>query len=1095
MPDKSESCAEATTVSTLIRRYSRPSSSFDRHEHEKMAKLCEVVKHFMKSEAISMITRRYDEPIMMFYSADSSPASTKELYAASMGATTVRRKGRRANDLLVQRMFLLAPDGECKVVVDEPRTMCEKTAWCHTEAFRRMFPNPRNLGHRSIVVIHGVWDRAIQAACARQVAQSKKADDANELDIDFLPAALKANLTWTTSGACSCHDAHNALKWSITEYCAEPTILRGLFISIESLRNGMSLLMDHMRPWLVSVLVYEDDHMLPHSEFWTLLGLAPRIVEVASELQIRYDGGKLRVAARWEGDSQVWNSIELVLMHIWAFKKYSESRWLSLGPSCRCMVGALATGIRDFVEWVLAKPGTSRYYLGGFTDFWSKSVAHLVGVVAMSSFPADAALSALLEDDRIATTLAALEDDLKLEVRFVHNIAGEIWDFVGAACMWDAVGLRNASMASSLTACGFMMWRLRFLHELPWTLTRGDISANLKALEQDEEPADETSAKIWRLCRMHYPRDDIIQGVRLLANASFSSEQVEQGHSFAANIMKRHREYGSESLRVRSLISSVRTLVELSPVEKKLNKATKQLCDLARRRPKHFTGRQFYFQQLRCLASSWARDGRTVAPDVSKRLMTTHAASWSAMAPEHRRQFEAKAAGARLELEWRLDEEKARLQGEVALLGARAQEEERGNGLPLLRMSAGRWGQSDLCRLQGLFDDKVYTVAKVEQMRQQVRPAVGPPSLEVQSYLSGLAIGAVAKAAKPPWLGLVCRQRAFFSTCVFKFSAGPDEVVFVRPTFIRQVPFVVGFVRLTMASEAELKGASSGSVHHNLRDWNHVFSIDSESFCFSDDGGFDEGWSVSVLTDSVVRAGGFVVAEAEWKDIGEVRDWFPDVESAVVCDEEGAPLATKSDSIDLAWVKLPWLLEHFPGHGHACQGKATASAKDDMQVSGAGEEEAPGEHEVLSAEDVVDALYERRFLMQGGDQASIDFRVQLRGGQWTARHTGKAYDSFRGCASPGEPTQMCALYNMGTTATFAVKAYSEVGAQRLAELWCHRMQWCLDVWRASDCEAGFMFTDGDMASYEEPEVGVAVEDGLRAAFQRRLASIRAIRPR
>lgn len=135
MPDKSEPPAEDTAASMLIRRYSSPSLSFDRHQHETMEILCELVKQFMKSEAISMIARRHDEPHMMFCSVDSSPASTKALYAKSMGATIVRRKGRRANDFVVQHLFLLASDGECKVVIDEPRTLCEKTLWCHTEAF------------------------------------------------------------------------------------------------------------------------------------------------------------------------------------------------------------------------------------------------------------------------------------------------------------------------------------------------------------------------------------------------------------------------------------------------------------------------------------------------------------------------------------------------------------------------------------------------------------------------------------------------------------------------------------------------------------------------------------------------------------------------------------------------------------------------------------------------------------------------------------------------------------------------------------------------------------------------------------------------
>ena len=123
-----------------------------------------------------------------------------------------------------------------------------------------------------------------------------------------------------------------------------------------------------------------------------------------------------------------------------------------------------------------------------------------------------------------------------------------------------------------------------------------------------------------------------------------------------------------------------------------------------------------------------------------------------------------------------------------------------------------------------------------------------------------------------------------------------------------------------------------------------------------------------------------------------------------------------------------------------------------------------------------------------------DFKVQLRGGQWTATRVGEAFDSFRVFAMKGDASRLCASFGMTATATFSIKLYTEAGAERLAQLWCHRMQGYLDIWRAHGAADDFRFDDAVLSSYEEPEAG-PVHAGGSDSFQRRLATIRAIRPR
>lgn len=116
----------------LIRTFSKPSTSFSSHEHDRMAKLCEVVKAFLRADMAAFVCAHHSDALLFFYSADATPMSTKEIYEKSMGVHKVRRKGRAMKELLVQRLFALAGNGHCKVLLDEPRPMADKTAWTHT---------------------------------------------------------------------------------------------------------------------------------------------------------------------------------------------------------------------------------------------------------------------------------------------------------------------------------------------------------------------------------------------------------------------------------------------------------------------------------------------------------------------------------------------------------------------------------------------------------------------------------------------------------------------------------------------------------------------------------------------------------------------------------------------------------------------------------------------------------------------------------------------------------------------------------------------------------------------------------------------------
>ena len=274
---KRTSRAPKVDVSALVRSVAKPSTSFSFQQHESIAKLCEAFKAYLKLDMIAFTTRYASEPLLFFYSADATPVTTKDVFVKSARDLKVRRKGRTLSEFLIQRCFAMSGDGVCKVLLTEPLPMADKGSWTHTQAYRDLVVCPRSLGHRSILVLHFTWDRAVHSACWRQTRQLFQARAMDGGFAGSAPAGLAELLTWLTTSPCANHDAHNALKWSCLEVNASKTVLRGLFVCIESLRNGFSLLMKNVRAWLHEVVEYEDQPWFPHRALWTLLAVDTNI--------------------------------------------------------------------------------------------------------------------------------------------------------------------------------------------------------------------------------------------------------------------------------------------------------------------------------------------------------------------------------------------------------------------------------------------------------------------------------------------------------------------------------------------------------------------------------------------------------------------------------------------------------------------------------------------------------------------------------------------------------------------------------------------------------------------------------------------------
>jgi len=158
--------------------------------------------------------------------------------------------------------------------------------------------------------------------------------------------------------------------------------MRDMYISVEALRNSTDLLHSKMNSWIVQRLDFREarglDWVCRQRDLWTALGVEADIVELlATELELCFEGFRLCVKHGTKGcvqnifcftslvvfvrnsmkhwvastrvrqvdDQDLVETLATVLTVCWRFRSFTESRWLTVGTSCRTVAVAALLGL------------------------------------------------------------------------------------------------------------------------------------------------------------------------------------------------------------------------------------------------------------------------------------------------------------------------------------------------------------------------------------------------------------------------------------------------------------------------------------------------------------------------------------------------------------------------------------------------------------------------------------------------------------------------------------------------------------------------------------------------------------------------------
>ena len=293
-------------------------------------------------------------------------------------------------------------------------------------------------------------------------------------------------------------------------------------------------------------------------DLWSVCGLDIELVEELVKLRLVVRGGKVLVSGKAH-DETLFDRVLFCLFRLWRMRKFSDSRWASVGASCRDSIRCRLGGMPGLVHHILADASESNFHLQGFLKAGAAEL-EFITVAGLGSHPTDAALLELSEDCRVPKRLGHLTGAVLDEVFALAGVRGPVWALLGTVCGWSGNHLRSVVLATAHCSVAGMHERI-FAEALkdPWRLTVGDVQANLRELVSEPEPSEPTAAKVWHLARSSLTA--LREAVAMLGDLSWGAKVAEEQHASAAVVTRHRPEMAQDAMCTRAFIHTCRRLL------------------------------------------------------------------------------------------------------------------------------------------------------------------------------------------------------------------------------------------------------------------------------------------------------------------------------------------------------------------------------------------------------------------------------------------------------------------------------------------------------------------------------------------------------
>ena len=1094
-----------------VRRCAQVSLPTAEIDEEHLARLCESGKAMLRSKVINMIVEAGQMPVLIHYSADGTPLSSKSRHRATLpSGKALIVTGRATDEFLVQHLFARYFDvsGTVKssLLLCDPRPLTEGKGCLACFSIAKDFiVFPRDCGHAGICVVHCSFDRAMfepMQQLVKKYVQHKALSYAETMGDDVSLDLLEL-CDWSVASACALHDAHNALKWSMYNHFQDKLMLSDVYIAIASCINAYNLVHKHLAPWLLEHLDYAPDDSLPCQrdleQLLTALRLDPELVDVlASDLRIWWSEGKLLVAMSRRDDADLFAKVFNAMMGVLRFKTFSSSRWVTVGTSCRCLVSALLLGLDSLVDRVRADPKSSDYHIGGFQKLDARA-REFVAMACLTSFLSEAFLLRLMEDNRLVRQIEELEAILDEEMQYLGTISDFVWSALGKVGGLRVQQIKSKTFLSAHVCVTFL--QNKTLHEArqyPWSIAAGNQDENLdKLADLDVAPGEPVAAKIWTLLQGGFSRQKIKDGLRLLLECPWGTASAEQQHASGTLVKKHHAEIGMDTLCLRALVHTMRLILPSRSMEEKmLDREHRRLCALMSRNPAKVSGRNLFFRDLLDVAKDRGVSSTKPGEKVHELIMRRHSVHWTNMAPERRGQYMKQAEAERSGIRRKNTEDLNDAFDRIAALRQRTADNETECGP--LRFSSCQLDSDDKDAWATMYDSTAFSHDRVKVLRE--RTLVAPPVIgaDLQARLAEQRVWLrPLPTARPFWLGPMCRNRdEFENTALLLFVE--EEWRAWKFMYATQSPLKAHFSELhaadwhlsttTITNRTWSEGMQRGDCMKwtcdtiAKMDWSQLPVCDEERVFVLRHVYFDSPTTLSSVAEPVPLALylSWLPTDAAASSTGETRP-------------RAAPARPRGGLSDI--------LDRHPALTSLLTARTKSNKPESDDGSTSSSDASPAEGDVAPEldEDSVAAVFaELEKMREEWKDPVVDvpnFKVVLLGGPSLKKKTGAEFDAWKGIARGDALENWCKVYGMQAGARFNVATYGEGGGHQFASEWCRKMQFFYDLHQASG-DPFHVFSDEEVAGYEESPDFVVFAVALPAGQARtRLTWFRNLRPR
>lgn len=1086
-------------VASLL-SFAKPGASLsDRSDRRDVQRLSEVSKAFLQGKVHDLISAHAnDKPLVRSYSSDGTPILLNRAWTRMLGSRVIHRHGKASQEYMVERTFYRGANAEGEeltaVVFRDPFALSDgKTGWhlmaCQLEAS----PSLRALGFHGPAINHYVWDRGCYSVLNRLVRKWHQKENA---DNNRVTANLEALLNFTVTRADVLHDIANAFAWGMKPFSSSD-VMKDIFVGISSIRNAYNIIMEHVVSWLPSVLIFVVETESPEvlTELWQSLGLEDDIICLLVRYRLLWFDGALIVSADFQDDPELINELVAVLMAVWRFVFFTESRYLTIGASARTVISALLTGIGSLIGYCRSVKHCSEYYIHGF-DRLGRSVRSVLTIAALGSGPAESLLDELMADDRVMRHLEHLEETVSTEMAALHNLSDRFFELVSSVTDCTPVELRSKVVCTATSSASFIDFKIfAETRRYPFCLCKGDMSLNLATLAAGVRPTHESVAdQMWQLLQFDYPASALIEVLQSISDLPWSSMAVEQAHAGAAVVMRYHPDLHEDSMMCRSMLYQMRALVTSDENSRRIARLQLSIGRIRHARPRHAGGRQLFLKEAMDAARGILPFGQGLSMDARKLIMQTHSAQYFSLDAGRRAVYEERAREIGERAAEQLLDDVLDLETQIDLIGARSKVDAR-MANPW-RMTACTLSQADKDHFEALCASPRFSRTNVDALRRKAALPPAPVDYRVRLELVQFPLHQLPEVLSPRWVAEVCVHREYFGLHAFvlRSDVPVGDVQYFAFMFAYQSPYLLSLAKLERRDYASSIAENGGFGMEALAShWDYEFNFVGP-FLHSTLDVFD--WDedrIEVLPGLVFLHGKGVASHSTPVPLRVFLDSLPQPRKGIAASVAVARPGGRSASATLV-AENSWVMAYMDDGNRILNKHGGGEHRQQEALS---DHEEDQEEDPFADAEVIAEVFE--VMANAASEAKADhmgsFCVAPLGGQWTSANLGVAMDAWQGKACGKDPAYWCKLYCMQATMRFDLSLYGNQGALACARYFVQKMCFLYRLWVDGGAEIPFTYSDELLGLFQEPvEFTQLVLSCENHKAQQRFLLLRSLRP-